>query len=563
MEEGSIQKKAEELVQQSGHSDLLRRLEEIGREVHRMEIQKVEQQLRIDQIRDAFQKQIEESRSRHIELYDSAPVGYFTLDRNGFIVEVNRTGAELLGIAKGYLIKTPFSLYVAEEDRPALEDYRTRLFTTEGLQSGEIRLVKKDGTSFPAQIDSIVVLESDGSTHSRSIVTDISKRKQAEQALQEVTRQYRLILERAPVGIARLDLEGRAIESNLALQEMLGYSAEEFGRLVFTQITHPEDVAKEWSLFQEIIQNQRDRYRLQKRFYRRDGRVIWADLTTFLVRDPEDKPQFAIAMLQEITSQKRAEEEIKAIEGELRERSRYLEEISQARNRFFSYISHELKTPVNSIIGYTQLLRKGTYGPLTPEQLKTSTRIHGCAEELVRLINNILDLARMESGKMIPQIMETNLPELLDRVTISLEPLLREKSLILEKKVASSFPHRFRTDPSFIRSVLTNLLSNAVKFTDQGGIRVELNPITEGPGIQIIVSDTGAGIDPQRLERIFEEYQQFSAGPEVATEYAKGSGLGLSIVKKIVDALAGRVSVESSPGRGTTFTIEIPEPRVQ
>lgn len=90
-----------------------------------------------------------------------------------------------------------------------------------------------------------------------------------------------------------------------------------------------------------------------------------------------------------------------------------------------------------------------------------------------------------------------------------------------------------------------------------------MNPITEGPGIQIIVSDTGAGIDPQRLERIFEEYQQFGAGPEVATEYAKGSGLGLSIVKKIVDALAGRVSVESSPGRGTTSTIEIPEARVQ
>src|SRR5579871_185622 len=144
MEEGGIQKKGEELVQQSGPSDLLRRLEEIGLEVHRMEIQKIEQQLRIDQIRDAFQKQIEELRSRPIELYDSAPVGYFTLDLNGFIVEVNRTGAELLGIAKTDLIKTPFSLYVAEEDRPAFEDYRTRLFTTEGLQSGEIRLVKKD-----------------------------------------------------------------------------------------------------------------------------------------------------------------------------------------------------------------------------------------------------------------------------------------------------------------------------------------------------------------------------------------------------------------------------------
>jgi len=561
MEEKSIQEQADELIKRRGPSDLSRHLEDILREIHRMESREAEMQLRIDQIRSTFQAQIEASRSRHGELYDSAPVGYFTLDRNGFILEVNRTGAALLGIPKGYLIKTPFALYVVEEDRPSFHDYRISLYTKGERQSCEIRLIKKDGTSFPAQMDSMVVLESDGATNCRSIVSDISERKQVEETLQEIIRQYRMIFERAPVGLARLDLEGRAIESNLALQQMLGYRSEELGRLVFTQITYPDDVAQEWSLFRELSQAQRESYQLQKRYYRRDGAVIWADLAVFLVRDRRGEAQFAIALVREISRPRLASLETKAIEEIPTEETQRIEEIREARNSFFSYISHELKTPVNSIIGFTQLLRRGTYGPLTPEQLRIMTRIHGCAEELVRLINNILDLARMESGKMVPQMIETNLPEILDRVVVSLDPLLREKELMLEKKLAPNFPQTFRTDPSFIRSVLTNLLSNAVKFTQEGTIRVELNPLAEPGGVQIIVSDTGAGIEPDRLEHIFEEYQPFSANPEASTEYTKGSGLGLSIVKKIVDALAGRISVESSPGRGTTFTIEIPEPR--
>lgn len=464
---------------------------------------------------------------------------------------------------RGYLLKTPFSLYVAEEDQALFQDYRVTLFRTERHKRCEVRLIKKERSFFYAQIDSIVAVESDGSRSCRSIVSDIGERKQAEEALREVGRRYRTIFERAPVGIARINQEGRLIECNQGLQQMLGYSEEELSRMVFSQITYPEDVAKEWLLFQELIQGGRDYYRLEKRYYRRDGSMIWGHQTVSLVRDPGGAPQFAIAMAQDITPQKRAEEEMKTIDEALRERTKRIEEVSQARNRFFSYISHELKTPVNSIIGFTQLLRNRTYGSLTPEQLKTLTRIHGCAEDLVRLINNILDLARIESGKMDPKMMETNLPELLERITITFEPFLREKGLTLEKRVAPTCPIRFLTDPSLIRSMLTNLLSNAVKFTHQGIIRIELNPLTEDPGVQIIVSDTGIGIEPQRLERIFEEYQQAGTGEEAQTEYAKGSGLGLAIVKKIVDSFGGEISIESAPGRGTAFIIQIPDPSAQ
>lgn len=559
-EENRIRKEAEEKLRERGHSALSRQLEEIQRVIHQMEIRAVEQELLTEEVHSSFQKQIEASRSRSAELYDSAPVGYFTLDQSGLIVEVNRTGAELFGMERGYLLKTPFSLFVANEDQSLFQNYRTKLFRTERHESCEVRLLKKDRSFFYAQLESIVVIESDGTKSCRTIVSEIGERKQAEEVLRETGSRYRTIFERAPIGIARINPEGRLIESNRALQLMLGYSEEELGRMVFTQMMYPEDVAKEWQLFQELIEGRRDHYQLEKRYYRREGSVIWGNQTVFLVRDAEGAPQFAIAMAQDITPQKRAEEEITAIDEALRERTRHLEEVSQARNRFFSYISHELKTPVNSIIGFTQLLRNRTYGSLNPEQLTALTRIHGCAEDLVRLISNILDLGRIESGKMHPKMIETNLAELLERITLTFEPLLREKGLTLEKRIHPSCPIRFLTDPALIRSVLTNLLSNAVKFTHQGMIRVELNPMTEDKGIQVMVSDTGIGIEPPRLERIFEEYQQSDTSVDEQTEYTKGSGLGLAIVKKMVDSLGGGISIQSTPGQGTTFMIKIPEP---
>ncbi|MDC4206525.1 MAG: PAS domain S-box protein [Candidatus Manganitrophus sp.] len=557
--EEPIRKLAEERLKHKGSSPLLRHFEEIQRLIYQKEVREVEQELQIDEIRRAYQTQLEASRNRHIELYDSAPVGYFTLDQNGLIIEVNRTGSELLEMEKGYLIKTPFSLYVADEDQSLFQDYRIRLFKSEQRESCEIKLMKKDRTLFYAQIDSIVVMEFDGTIRCRCIISDITARKEAEETFREIGKRYRTIFDLAPVGIARVDREGRSIESNQALQEMLGYSGEELGRMVFTQMTYPEDVAKEWALFQELIQGKTERYQLEKRYYRRNGGIIWGNLIVSLVRDSGGEPQFAISMAQDITRQKQVENDINTMNEALREKTVRIEEVSQARNRFFSYISHELKTPVNSIIGFIQLLRNGTYGPVNAEQLKIMTRIYGNTEDLVRLINNILDLARIESGKMKPKVIETNLPELLEKVSITFEPLLREKGLTLHKRISPSFPSRFPTDPLMIRSLLTNLLSNAVKFTHQGSIGINLYPITEPKGFQIVVLDTGVGMEPQRLERLFEEYQQLDAAEEASGEYARGSGLGLAIVKKIVDSLGGKIAVESVFGQGTTFTIDIPE----
>lgn len=234
------------------------------------------------------------------------------------------------------------------------------------------------------------------------------------------------------------------------------------------------------------------------------------------------------------------------------------EPTAQTRSQFLSYIAHELKTPLNSLLGFIQLLRSGTFGALTPEQSQAMMRMSINVLELVHLINNILDFSKIDSDKMSVQVMATNPQELVGRVSMMFEPLLREKRLQLEQMIDPDCPTMLMTDPLKIKSTLINLLSNAIKFTTQGGIRIDLRPLSGQRGIRLSVSDTGMGIAPQDLEKIFEAYEQGVVN-ESAAPYGGGTGLGLAIVKKMVSALGGTIRVESRLGEGTTFTVDIPE----
>ncbi|WDT76299.1 MAG: HAMP domain-containing sensor histidine kinase [Candidatus Manganitrophus sp.] len=231
---------------------------------------------------------------------------------------------------------------------------------------------------------------------------------------------------------------------------------------------------------------------------------------------------------------------------------------TRAQNQLLSYIAHELKTPLNSLLGFIQLLRNGTYGMLTPEQSQAIMRMNVDLLEFVHLVNNILDFSKIDSGKMPVQVVETNPRELLERVSMLFEPFLREKGLQLEQRIDPDCPAIVMTDPLKIKSALINLLSNAIKFTPRGTIQIGLCSLPGQRGIRLSVSDIGIGIAPQELPHLFEGNQR-----EVVREspflYGSGTGLGLAIVKKMVSALGGTIRVESALGVGTTFTLDIPE----
>ncbi|MFW6079024.1 MAG: sensor histidine kinase, partial [Gemmatimonadota bacterium] len=227
------------------------------------------------------------------------------------------------------------------------------------------------------------------------------------------------------------------------------------------------------------------------------------------------------------------------------------------KSEFLANMSHELRTPINALLGYAAILREGIYGDLTDQQETALAKISIAAQHLLALINDILDLSKIEAGKVVLTIEEVRVERVIDEVCETIEPLVREKSLDFELDIGLPLPI-MTTDATKLRQVLLNLLSNAVKFTHRGlvALRAEARHGDAGPdGIRIQVEDTGIGIKPEELETIFDDFRQ--ADQSATREYG-GTGLGLSITKKLLAMLGGTISVESEWGEGTCFTVELP-----
>jgi PAS domain S-box-containing protein len=389
---------------------------------------------------------------------------------------------------------------------------------------------------------------------------DITERKRAEEALRKSEERFQLVTRATNDAIWDWDLVTEVISWGGSFKTMFGYKPEQVVPRFewWRSRLHPEDRNRVCMGLQSVIDHGEQFWSDEYRFCQGDGSYATILDRGYIVHDGQGKPIRMIGAMMDITDLKRAEEAIQAMNEALREKNVRIEEASRARTRFFSYMSHELKTPINSIVGFAQLLRNGNYGALAPEQTSAVGRINNNARELIHLINNILDLAKLETGKVGLQAVEVNLRELVDKVLLSFEPLLQEKGLRFRKEIDPDFPERFLTDPMQIRSILMNLFSNAVKFTERGEVRLRLERPTQG-GMLLQVSDTGAGISEEYLGRIFEEYEQRGVAREAKGNYTGGSGLGLAIVKKMVDLLGGRIEVASAPGEGAVFTVFIPE----
>jgi signal transduction histidine kinase len=270
------------------------------------------------------------------------------------------------------------------------------------------------------------------------------------------------------------------------------------------------------------------------------------------------------------------------------ERSSELERLSsellranRMKSEFLANVSHELRTPLNAIVGFVDLLRDGVYGDLSPRQAPPVERIAASATHLRHLVDQVLDIAKIAAGRLEVHAETIVLRPFVLNVVSELEPLINERGLNLSIAVGSSLP-RVRTDPTHLRQILVNLIGNAVKYTPAGGIAVRarltgLPPAagavrptpSEDPAllsrspdrrrtwIALQVIDTGIGISPSDQERIFDEFEQVNAGPR-GDSMERGTGLGLAISRRLARLLGGEISVESQPGKGSTFTIWLP-----
>ena len=241
-----------------------------------------------------------------------------------------------------------------------------------------------------------------------------------------------------------------------------------------------------------------------------------------------------------------------AYDLQLREMNAQLSRASQFKSEFLAKMSHQLRTPLTAIIGFCEVLTQGMDGELSRDQAQDITEIHKSGLVLLELVNDILDLSKIEAGKVEIAFQEVDLPSVVDQVIASMHHIAESKALKLTRDLSSEVS-KVKGDPVRVREILTNLVSNAIKFTPAGSVAIRGMPV--GAMAEISVLDTGIGIEPAAHQRIFEEFEQ--ASDKISRSYG-GTGLGLSIARKLVELQGGQMGLESEPGKGSRFWFTLP-----
>ncbi|RKT21611.1 PAS domain S-box-containing protein [Paraburkholderia sp. RAU2J] len=377
-------------------------------------------------------------------------------------------------------------------------------------------------------------------------LVDITELKLTEQALRSSEARFRGTFENAAVGIAHCDLDGRFLRVNQHLCEIVGYQRESLLLRHFQQITDPEFAATNEEKCRLLTEGELSHYSEEMPLVKLDGSRVWVSVSVALQGDASGRPVHMIAILQDISVRK-------ALEDAVRVAKDAAETANRAKDQFLANISHELRTPLNGILGYAQILRRDA--AMTERQLSSLGVIEQSGEHLLKLIDDILDFARIEAGKLELNVTDVSVGPFLRTIAEMVAVRADQKRLVLSLEVPSNLSKVIRVDEKRLRQVLLNLLANAVKFTDQGEVALIVRTISEGR-LRFEVRDTGVGVSPDRIEAIFQPFEQ--AGD--FTRRNGGIGLGLAISRQLLRMMGSEINVQSTVGEGSTFWFEIDAP---
>ncbi len=373
------------------------------------------------------------------------------------------------------------------------------------------------------------------------------QRRIAEQAIERAERQYRGIFENALEGLYQSTADGRFLRVNPAFARMLGYpspaalivAVNDIGAQFYVQADRRGE-------FMHRIQHANEVTDFESEIIRRDGARVWISESVRIHRNAAGQPELFEGVAIDITARREADRALRAAKEAA-------DEASRAKTQFLASMSHELRTPLNGILGYTQILRRDA--SLTEKQRAGVGVIHQSAEHLLALINDVLDLAKVEARKLELHPSEFDLPEFARQVAEVFAPRAREKNLRLETAFAPDLPRTIVCDAQRLRQVLFNLLSNAVKFTTQGGVVFSLERTPAG-AVRFSVSDSGPGISPEDQKRLFEPFAQLGD----AKQRHGGTGLGLNVSRSLLERFGSQLQVESRVGWGTRFWFDLALP---
>jgi PAS domain S-box-containing protein len=456
----------------------------------------------------------------------------------------------------------------------------------EGRFEAELERVDESGRTFPVQVS--LTLRNDGDGRPLGFVEvsrDITERVKMERQLQDYAEnlqqmvverteqlrvardKYKTLFDTVPVGIFQCTIDGTFTSINPSGAEILGYPSpsEVEGRLSTHELYYnPTEQTRLEAAFAKSDQPVVRDHLLQ--LTRRDESPFWAEVSGRLLMDEAGEPAAMEGVMRDVTErlilQRQIEEHSQSLEslaGELEVKNRELLiqnervlEANRLKSQFLANMSHELRTPMNAIIGFTELVIEDARGALSPRQAENLKKVSKNSHSLLNLINDILDLSKIEAGRMDVVPERVDLTEVVDAAWTTVQPLLKGKEVRVQTKLDVAVPGLI-TDKHKLRQVLVNLLSNAIKFTQAGSVRLMAR--SHDGRLELKVVDTGIGIAEKDLPIIFDEFRQIDG---TSTREVGGTGLGLAITKKLVELLGGTITVESAPGRGSTFVVDIP-----
>jgi PAS domain S-box-containing protein len=374
---------------------------------------------------------------------------------------------------------------------------------------------------------------------------EVQERERAAQALHASEERFRNIFEHAAVGLVFTDLRGVPQQVNPYFCRLVGYSSAELMQRSSISITHPDDRAEDLRLGRSLLRGEIDSYRRDKRYITKFGQIVQVRALVSMQRDARGEPFRLVGVVEDVTDQLRLRE---------LERARSAAEAAnQAKNEFLSRISHELRTPLNAMLGFTQLLELGGEQQLSEQQRGWLAQIRAAGWHLLELINETLDWSRIETGALKLELAPQALEPLLASTWAMLEADAAKRGIEFSVELAAD-AKQVIADATRLKQVFTNLLSNAVKYNHpQGQVRVSSRALDDGR-VEITVADTGLGLSEAQQAQLFQPFNRL--GRELSQ--AEGTGIGLVICKRLVEAMQGSLTVHSAAGEGSRFVLDLP-----
>ena len=501
-------------------------------------------------------------------LFDYAPDAYYLNDLKGYFIDGNIACEKLMGYDKNELIGKSFLKLklLSSKQMPRAAKLLIKNSLRLGTGPDEFVLTRKDGSKVPVEIITHPVKIKD-KTLVLGLARDISERKMAEKALRESEEKFRSIMENSTDAMFLIDQQGRFVYANKAVTTMSGYTIEEVKKKTIIDLSPADRIDEYLKLFSQVLKEGGLNFELD--ILRKDGDIISTDLNSALLPNG-----LIYASCRDITEKKQAQKELLKhrdhLEELVNERTEELskakkeaEEANKAKSEFLANMSHEIRTPMNAVLGYTELLSSMLVDQTQKNYINS---IKSSGRSLLTLINDILDLSKIEAGKLEMEYEYVDTYSFFSEFERIFSLKVSEKGLKFILDITSGTPAGINIDEARVRQIVFNLIGNAIKFTSEG--KIVLKVFTENPQIVnyskekseelidliIEVQDTGIGISTELQEAIFEPFVQ-----ERDNKHLGGTGLGLTITRRLTALMDGTIRVQSKPGKGSIFTVRIPE----